>query len=426
MTQALALLLFVSLGIAGLLSAPAAFALVMVMYPLEQVLQASGGIFLAIPSLANAVIAVVVAVSAARLTAVTPRPFRGAANLQLAAAATLFSWSLLSLLWTPSKEDALDLVKGGYAYVLVLVLVCPLLATSIHSLARFNRAVLFAGSAVATVMAVSPEFRSWSGRLVTTLGGATLSNPLIVGELGGMLVICAVLYRSATASVAVNICRIAALPLGAILTLLSGSRGQLIFAVIVCVAFYPVARKLTSVRSFVGGVAAFAVGTALFFVLAPVLVTGYGITRWDLGNVQGSVIGRLGNFIDLLSAFGSDPAAWVFGLGYNAFSSVSTNSLDGYAHNLTAEMLTELGIPMFLVYVGMIVKSAHDGRMLLRQAGDDPELRASVGMFLALLTYQFLLAQKQGTLWLDSMLFMLMVSLARISARERADAAQEE
>jgi len=115
----------------------------------------------------------------------------------------------------------------------------------------------------------------------------------------------------------------------------------------------------------------------------------------------------------------------MFGLGYNAFSSMSTNALDGYAHNLTAEMLMELGIPMFLVYAAMVTKATRDGVSLVRRAGDDPELRASVGMFLGLVAYHFLLAQKQGTLWLDSMLLMLMVSLARIRAREQATALEQ-
>lgn len=426
MTQVLAALLFAALCIAGLLSAPAAFALVMVMYPLEQLLQSAGGIFLAIPSLANAIIAVVVAISVTRLVASIPRPFKGAINLQLIGAFVLFSWSLLSLLWTPSQDDALELIRGGYPYAIVMVLVCPFLANSVDSLARLNRAVLFAGSAVGAVMVASPEFRSWSGRLVTTLGGATMSNPLVIGELGGTLVICAVLYRSARTSMPMTACRIAAFSLGAILTLLSGSRGQLIFAIIICVLFYPVARKLTSVRNFIGGVLAFGAGTALFFVLAPMFVTGYGVTRWDIGNVQGSVVGRLGNFLDLFAAFRSDPAAWMFGLGYNAFSSVSTNALDGYAHNLTAEMLMELGLPMFLVYAAMVTKATRDGVSLVRRAGDDPELRASVGMFLGLVAYQFLLAQKQGTLWLDSTIFMLIVSLARIRARDQATALEQD
>jgi hypothetical protein len=421
MTQALALLLFASLGIAGLLSAPAAFALVMVMYPLEQVLQASGGIFLAIPSLANAIVAVVASLSVTRLVATTARPFLGALNFQLAGVATLLAWSLLSLLWTPSREDAIELVRAGYAYIVVLVLICPLLVTSLSSLAKLNRAVLYAGTAVAAVMAASPEFRSWSGRLVTTLAGASLSNPLAVGELGGTLIICAVLYRSTARSLQVTFCRIAAFPLGAILTLLSGSRGQLIFAVLVCVLFYPVARRLTSVKNFVGGVLALGIGTALFFVLAPIFVTGYGVTRWDIGNVQGSAIGRLGNFLDLLDAFRSDPVAWVFGLGYNAFSSISTNALDVYAHNLTAEVLMELGIPMFVVYVSMITRATKDGLHLLRQGGDDPDLRASTGLFLALIAYQLLLAQKQGTLWGQSILFMLLVALARLRERERQE-----
>lgn len=423
MTQLIAYILFAGLGIAGALTAPATFALVMTMYPMEQLLQAAGGPFLAMPWLANVLIAGATGFSVVRLLFVTERPFAGYANLQLIGASVLLSWSLLSLLWTPSRDGAGQLVQEGYPYVALLVFLGPLLATGVDSFARFNRAILVAGTAIAAAMVASPEFRSWSGRLVTNLGGSTLSNPLVIGELGGTMVICAVLFRSTGASLAINLCRAAAFPLGAILALQSGSRGQLIFALLVCIAFYPVARRLTNVRNFVGGAIALSIGTVVFLYLAPIFVVGYGLNRWALGSVEGSALGRLDNIGDLLAAFRTDPVAWAFGMGYNAFSSVSSNAIEGYSHNLSVEVMAELGFPMFIVLMMMTVRAIRDGSRLVKRYGEDPATRGAIGLFLALAAYQYLLAQKQGTLWSDSTLFLMLVSLARIGARDQPEPA---
>lgn len=420
MIQAIAYLFFATLAIAGLLTGPATFALVMTMYPMEQLLQAAGGPFLSMPWLANALIAAVTGVSVTRLLFATSRPLAGYANLQLIGATMLFAWSLISILWTPAPEGARQLVQEGYPYVLLLVYFGPLLATEVDSIGRFNRAILFVGTAISAAMIASPEFRSWSGRLVTNLGGSVVSNPLVIGELGGTMVICAVLLRSAGASLATNLCRVAAFIFGAILALQSGSRGQLLFALLVCVGFYPVARRLANVRNFIGGTVALGIGTTAFLFLAPMFVTGYGLTRWDIGSVEGSALGRLGNISDLLAAFRNNPVAWVVGLGYNAFSSVSSSSLEGYAHNLSVEVLAELGLPMFALLAAMTVKAVRDGAYLVGRYAADPDRRAAIGLFLALVGYQYLLAQKQGTLWANSSLFMLMVTLGRIKARDAA------
>lgn len=418
MTQLLGLAVFALLAISALLSAPAAFALVLLMYPLEQLLQAGGGVFLSTSWLTNLLIAAIAGIAVVRLVMVTDRPLVGYLNFQLSGAIALHAWSLVTLLWTPSNESARQFIQGGYAYFVLLIVVSPMLATDVRSLGRINRSALIAGTLLAGAMISSPEFRSWSGRLVTDLGSSGRSNPLVLGELGGTLVICSVLFRATGMSLLVKICRIAAFPLGAILVLQSGSRGQLIFALLIATIFYPIARKLTNIRSFVGGVAALGTATVVFVFLAPIFVTGYGLSRWDVGSVEGSALGRVGNVGDLLTAFRGNPVAWIFGLGYNAFSSVSTNSLDGYAHNLSAEVLAELGLPMFAIYVAMIWVSTRDGVAMMRESREDPESRASIGLFLALIAYQFLLDQKQGTLWYDSTLFMLVVVLARIRSRE--------
>jgi hypothetical protein len=423
MTQVLSLLLFFALGISAVASAPAAFAMVITMYPMKQLLQAAGGAFLEKSWLTNILTAAVVGVSVARLTATGPGLIRGHFTVPMVGAIVLYLWSALSIAWSPSAEGAWLWIGKGYPYFLLVVLVSPVLATDIRSLERFARTTIYAGTAIAAIMLSSQEFRSISGRLVTNIGPSEQSNPLVIGELGGMLVISSVLVSSAGRFSFLTLVRIAAFVMGTILALESGSRGQIIFSLAIAGLFFPVAHRVRSIGSFIGGTLVLGVAALIVITLALSVVTGYGLTRWDPSSLEGSAAGRIGNVIDLLGAFAARPAAWVAGLGYNAFSSISSNALDGYAHNLSAEILAELGIPMFVVYVVSVVSAARSGARLLVRHKDAPDQRAAVGLFLALFAFELLLVQKQGTLWIDCTLFMIMSSIARVDARERLDIA---
>ena len=420
MMQLVAIFLFATLCIVGLASAPAALPLVIMMYPLEQLLQAAGGVFLSIPALANITVAAVAGFAVLRMIASQERPFLGYFNRALGVTLAIFAWSAASLLWTPSPEMGGQLISGGLPYFILFVLTAPLLALDVASLARIGRVLLLFGGAITAALVVNPEFRSWSGRQVFMLAGSVMSNPLTTGELGGTIVITAVLLRGDGLSPFMGLVRLASFPLGLALALQSGSRGQLISAIIVCFLFYPVAKRVTTVLGFVGAFGATVIGYMAFSILAPIILTGYGATRWSTGNLEGSVASRFQNVTDLLLAQFKAPLSWIVGLGYNAFSSVSDGAADGYSHNLSADILTELGIPMFALYVWMLVSVFRDGLWLFRRYQYRPADRSSVALLLALAAYQFLLMHKQGYLWGAGAYFMFAIIIARVRRREEA------
>jgi hypothetical protein len=395
-----------------------ALAMVITMYSLEQLLQSAGGSFLAIPALTNIIVAAVAGVAALRVISTQEQPFLGYFNRAWIVTIIIFSWSAASLLWTPSPESAGKLVSGGIPYFLLFVVTAPLLVVDVASLARLGRILLLLGGIVAAALVTSPEFRSSSGRQIFMLAGSVMSNPLATGELGGTIIITAVLLRGDGLSPFMVLMRVIAFPLGLALTLQSGSRGQLVSAVIVCLIFYPVAKRVTTAIGFVGAVGATIIGFTAFSILAPIILTGYGITRWDTGSIEGSVAGRFQNVIDLIVAQFKAPTSWVIGLGYNAFTAISDGSGEGYSHNLSADILSELGIPMFVLYVWMLVSIWRDGYWLFRRYQNRPIERSSVALLLALATYQFLLTQKQGYLWGAGTYFMFVIAIARLRHRE--------
>jgi hypothetical protein len=132
------------------------------------------------------------------------------------------------------------------------------------------------------------------------------------------------------------------------------------------------------------------------------------------------VSSRLQNVFDLMAAQFKAPLSWVVGLGYNAFTAISDGTGDGYSHNLSADILTELGMPMFALYVWMLVSVSRDGIWLFRRYQDRPAERSSVALLLALASYQFLLMHKQGYLWGAGAYFMFVIAIARIRRREEA------
>lgn len=420
MTEWIPQILLTILIVLGVFRPIWALVMVITMYTLEQLLQSSGGFFLAIPALANITVAAVASIAALRVVATQERPFVGYFNRAWMVTLIIFTWSVISLLWTPSPESGGKLVSSGIPYFILFVVTAPILVLDVASLARLGRVLLILGGAIAAALVANPEFRSWSGRQIFMLAGSVMSNPLATGELGGTLIITAVLLRGEGLSPVMVVIRLIAFPLGLALALQSGSRGQLISAVIVCFLFYPIAKRITTVIGFVGALGATVIAYTAFSILAPIILTGYGITRWDTESIEGSVASRFQNVIDLMVAQFKAPISWIVGLGYNAFTAISDGTGDGYSHNLSADILTELGIPIFALYVWMLSSVCRDGYWLFRRYQDRPVERSSVALLLALASYQFLLVHKQGYLWGAGAYFMFVIVIARVRRREEA------
>lgn len=420
MLQFVAYVVFVAASVLSLAGAEWALAMTVSMYPLEQLLQSGGGIFLSSPALANALIAGIASVAATKVVLRAPRPLLGYLSSTWLAIVLIYSWSCISLLWSPSATSGGELILGGLPYFVLFILIAPLLATDLASIRKFTNAFLMLGTVIAGALVINPEFRSSSGRQVFMLTGSSMSNPLVTGELGGSLIIIAALVRGDGLAPIVTLARFIAFPLGLALALQSGSRGQLIAAVIVVVVCYPLSRKIASVAGFVGATLLLVVGYVAISALAPALLTGYGLTRWEAGNLERGISGRLNNSLDLIGAQLQEPMSWLIGLGYNAFESVSDGRADGYSHNLSVDVLSELGVPCFALYVWTLAMVGRSAHQLMGGVANDPPKRSTVAILLALALYQFVLMHKQGYLWGAGACFMYMIIIRRVSQRERA------
>jgi len=397
-----------------------ALALVVSMYALEQALQASSGIFMRITPLANVCVALTAGLSVVLNLPSQDRPFRGYATPVYSVALGFFVWAMISLLWTPAFEAAWGLTRWGIPYVLLFLVAAPLLVDGMGSLERFFRAFLILGSITTVLILINPAFTLKLGRLGVDLDATVRTNPLVIGELGGLMILIAALAPVDGSSTKAVLGRLLAFGLGITLSLQSGSRGQLIFAGGLAVMAYPFVHRVRNIAGFFGTVAAVALMIPLVIFLAQLVLGSDELRRWELSTIAGGVNTRVLNILDLFGAFANRPSAWIAGLGFNAFSWVSGAHKEPYSHALAVDVLTELGIPAFVVFCWWNLRVLRDGLWLLRRFSDDDAGRASAAVIMVLFAYETLLVNKQGYLWAATLFFLVGIVINRVRVREEA------
>ncbi|MEY3021976.1 MAG: hypothetical protein RIS86_1174 [Planctomycetota bacterium] len=418
MNQAIAYPIFLLGCLLGVLRPGWTFAVVATMYAAEQLVQAAGGPFLSFPPLANYMVAVVAGISVARLLVTTERPLLGFGGRQLLLTIAIFAWSAISLAWTPSGEAARDLITEGIPYFILFVLLAPLLVTDMDSARRALWATMLLSIAVAAGILANPEVRSSSGRLGVALSATVRTSPLAIGDLGGLAIILGALLRPLDRTGMTLLLKSAAVLLGLALALMSGSRGQVLFAVGLSVAVLPMARNIRNVGGFLATTGAMAFVAGGIYLIAPIVLDRFGANRWDAASLQEGAGVRLNNALVLIEAQAERPLSYAMGLGYNAFTSFRPDYTEPYSHNVPLDIFAELGVLAFACFVTILWGTVSQLRDLHRLHRHDPVQRSVVGALAAMAGFYLLLCSKQGNLWATGPLFMMVAIISRLHARE--------
>ncbi len=418
--QFLPITLTAALFVLSLWRPPMALTALLVMFPLGIALQATLPIFAAHSWLFNVVIAGIAGIAILRM-AMSPMQsvVRYLFTPTFFASCGLYSWACLTLAWTPDSEAPLRELVNGLPYWILLLIAAPMLIQRVEDLDWLLPSLLYCGTLIAVMIILNPNFDYYAGRFGLDLGGRERTNPLQLGTLGGMLVIVAsltFLRRGTVWSVAANG---AALVAGAGIALLSGSRGNLIFAVLVCLAFFPVAYRLHSLRGLVLSAVAGIVALAGLYGATRWFITSENMDRWDPTDLAASGDGRLRNVVDLLSEYASRPEMWLQGLGLSAFRSINTGSGDPYSHVMLADALGETGLIGAVLLAIVAIAAWRSGRRLLSMLHDDSSSRCNAVVVLALAAYYFALANKQGSFLGSSTLFTFLIIAARVEQELR-------
>ena len=137
-----------------------------VLFPLQQLLWATSGFFIAYRSAPNFIVATAVAASVAREFLRSPHFLYGSATATVLATTMLYAWAALTLLWTPSFASGTELMVQGIPYFILMVLLVPLAIRGIEQVGTMRLGILVWGTATLASIAIAPEFTYWSGRLV--------------------------------------------------------------------------------------------------------------------------------------------------------------------------------------------------------------------------------------------------------------------
>jgi len=427
--SALSTAVFILLFVVGCFRPALAFALLLFMFPVEQVLQGANPILVGSPlgrAAVNIAICLVALSSVSRMFFTRAETARGFFNSVLSLTLILLVWSAVTVTWSPSQQAAIGVLTEGAPYYLATLVLGTLLVTDIESLAKCLRTTLLIGTLLCLFIVLSPDFSSRWGRLGIGLGGGFRSNPLALGEAGGLTVICAALLRSQVGASGAfwNSVRLLGFVVGVVVGALSGSRGQVLFAVAVSAIMFPVATQLRSFRVFVITALGLTIVVLVTSIIFDLLLSGFEAQRFSLDSLlygQSSTLGRVQNVILLFQAWANSPLTWIFGLGFYAFQSLFSSSLDPYSHVIIADIIFEHGLIGAGLGAWLLVEVVRSARFLFRRWGADSEYRAYVVAYVGLCVYVFLLANKQGNLWGMASSFLILGIGARVRARDHLE-----
>jgi O-antigen ligase len=404
---------------------PLALNLLMLFFPLEQVIQSAAGFFRNSATglrAANYIVGLITALSVGLALAREPDRIAGTLTAGQTMVWSLYVWTIASCAWSPGAELAIESLSGTWPYLVLFLIFAPMMIRDLTELGTAFRWALVACVAMSLVMLVSPEFTQRGGRLglvIDSSAQGARSSPLAIGELGGMCIILAALAGGGGRNPALTILRLTAVSMGTTLAVLSGSRGQLIFAIIAVAIGIPISRPLKNTRNYllvIGGIAV--VIPLILYVASIVAESGSAdmAKRWGADSSESGTAIRAANVTFLLDSFMRSPLNWIQGLGYYAFGATNPYG-EPYTHVLFVDMLCEEGLVGAALMLGILVNCARSIISLYQRTADRPEDRRTLGVLATIIIYQILLANKQGNIGGTFALFMLLILPGRLNSR---------
>lgn len=316
----------------------------------------------------------------------------------------LFLYALASTFWAPEPANSWSAFLKQAPYLVTIVFLCPLLCSTMADFERMLRATFVLGTVVACLLMFTVEWDGRSVKLPATV--AYTANPLVTGQLGGTIAIIAAFLPWRKFKF-LNILKWIVVPLGLLLAVRSGSRGQTLATIIVIFACWPIAYRLQGFKAYVALASA---------IIVTVAATFWGLDaywadseRWTEDALDSAGETRLGRVNHIFDYWFTTPATIVFGLGSFAYGEL----IGGYSHVVPMEILSEQGIFGFLIYVGIVLSCVKNGLGSFFLVRYNPVQRTQLAILCALFMYYFLLSLKQGTMFGATPFFMAAILMGK-------------
>lgn len=425
------LILVTIAGLIGILVRPSlATVLLLVFFPLEQVYSAQFDIFARNSRLLNFAFAGLVFAAIMRRVFTGHDVLKGVLNPISVLVYVFSALMMVSAIWAPDPSASFEQLGFSLPYYILFLILMPLTISDLDDFRVILTPFMIVGSIIITIFVLSPASVFYGGRLmmrIWTGNGYELLNPLATASLGSAIVVAAGLLISRKSSVPFLVVRALSVITGLGMAFLSGSRGQLIAAVLIVAVAFPFRASVKSIKDVLG--ASFGIlGLGVFLLVTIWLaVTLAGSNsefvdadRWGGENLRDAFGGRLAYFDTMLSEFAANPTAWFAGLGAAAYIPLNN---DTYPHNAIIQILTEQGLIGISLYFALLIAILVAFKATLPLVGDSPERRSAFICLAALVALEFLLSMKQGDVTSIPSFFYWALILGKIVAVEQSNAA---
>ncbi|MCA9148904.1 MAG: hypothetical protein KDA92_06390 [Planctomycetales bacterium] len=421
---------FVLFALAILWNPANILALAITVYSFEQYAQANSTFFGAHASLINICFGVLTLWALICVTLRGGNPLQPMTHAMWAYLA-LFIFAAISTLWAVDRTTAMFVFKFHLPYIATFSVLLPLVIQRPQDVEKGFISTLAFGTFVCALLLLTTRVHAW-GRTIEAVGGGVIDrlgeqrnrlSPLAVAEMCGQLLIIAVLMNFSGVNRIWQILRWVVSFLAFALIYRSGSRGQLIAAmltIIMLITFSRGAKKAT------GWVAA-AVTTFLVVGFAVFSFSGFAdhTERWAMSDMQGDFANTRIDYVSRLLTYWmeSSPFNWLFGLGNS--SSFDERIIGRYCHVLVAEVMGELGFFGMALFLTLVVFVARDCLRAYQLTKDKQVERGVTVTLIGLCIYQGILTFKQGSLLNNYVTFGVLLIMARHAAVTQAAVAKE-
>lgn len=403
-------LIFVALFI-GVLRVPAiAMAGILLMFGLEQWAQSSSSFFVVHNTLTNYLVGALV------LLAIFLKLLKGesvVANYPLVGwlVLCLFLYALTSVVWSSASETGFDLWRMNFPYIVVIILLSPLLFSTVEDLTHAFKTLIIIGTLMITLLLFKSGWTYRGVELIGVGGKRLMGNPLAVAEMGGYVMLAAAFWQPTWGDRLWVLLRWLVMVLGMALAVKSGSRGQFLGMMIAFVGFYVLSGSRRGVVHYfllISGIVLFgAIGFWTFDSFSAA-----GDARWGSALIEHDVFGRWAGALKLLKAWFSSPLAIMLGLGNSA--SYDPKLLGIYPHIVPLEILGEEGLIGFALFASICCLTVWNLFRAISLSRAEKHHFGTVLSVGAIAFFLFILSFKQGNMLGSLPLFASAIYLGKL------------
>jgi hypothetical protein len=402
------------LGLATLRRPGVAFGGVICMFGLEEWAQGSNPVFLRYHALTNLAIGVFVLAGLA-IQLLRRNLFSGAGLKLTFWVILLFLYAFVSVMWAPREDLSLSEWEKNWAYLVTEIILAPMLLCRMADFRDGLATIALLGTVLTFLLLYTVK---WEYRyIVFAVRGDEVihGNPLVPAQVAGCAAFSLIFLKMRRWGLLWSLLKWAIVAFCLLLMVRTGSRGQVIGAIITLAATWPVALRMKNARNYM----AILLGMAFVVGICFEAYDSYWNTRenmgvgrrWEGGEIGRDISGRLDSAFILLDHWAKKPLAVFVGLGNSA--SFDPRIIGIYPHFVPLEILGEEGVLGFAMLLWILYLTARATRLAFKTVKDDDKLRALFGAFLAMFAYSFILSLKQGSMLGNSLLFTFAIILAR-------------